>query len=289
MSALRINRKRGFTLIEPIDRLRARCRRTQAFTLIEILAAMAVLSLIVLILGSLFDQTTKAWTSSEGRVVSADLGRSVLDEVYRDVMGSVADDILPFAVNRNYAVVDGSAIDAFAGEKIGRSDTLRLVGAVAPRSTGTEDNDLLDVTYWMATRTNKLGVVSGVLRRRASNILFPPEPSNGLVDYVSGGPLDMYVKLFDRPFFISPDEDTEVVVDNVYSFEVTAYDENLNEIGDYYSKNHGDMQPARLDIRLVLLSDAQWARQDTMSDWPDWVKTHGEVFVVSAALPMRGR
>ena len=265
----------------------------QGFTLIEILAAMAVLSLIVLVLGGLFDQSTKAWTTGEKKVVTADLARSVLDELHRDVAASITDEIVPFAINNNWAVIGGALTSSFpASEKIGASDAIRLLSIVSPRSAGTSgQTDLHDITYYLETSSDG----RGTLRRRASNIRSVPR--KGLIEYAAGGTgnLDTYSELFGQPFFITPDSDTDVIMDNVYSFQVTALDPaaGFSPILDYYSKDaaNANMQPGRIDVRIVALTDDQWARMDTLDggDWHDWVATNGNLFVTSVATPTRGR
>ena len=67
----------------------------QAFTLIELLAAMAVLSVILLIITSLFDSAVKVWTIGESQVTLYDLGRSAIDQIYIDMTTAVADDMIP--------------------------------------------------------------------------------------------------------------------------------------------------------------------------------------------------
>lgn len=269
-----------------------KCRN--GFTLVELLVSVAILSVLVLLLSTVMDQATKAWSRGEKQVTTYDLGRSALEELQRDTASSVADDILPFKVKNLYAVDQSSQTivqTGFGGSSlfVGTNDLVRMISAVAPRGTGAEDNDFHDVVYYVEIGANGIGR----LRRRGSNLIFGAEPPNrGAVEYLPGERLGAEDSLWQQAAITDPDADNEVIVENVYAFEVLAYDENLNYIADYYSGDEGNVGPARLDYRLTVLTDAQWARRTTFSnrlDWHQYALRNGRRFTTSAAMITRGR
>jgi prepilin-type N-terminal cleavage/methylation domain-containing protein len=277
------------------------------FTLVEVLASMAVLAVLILMLGGFFDQATKAWNSGETQVVVFDMARGALDEVYRDTTMAVADRYLPFAVQNDYAIVwdqgasprpqgTGARINGFGSSlPIGGADAVRMLTAVGARGDGSTISDIYDVMYYLAYDEN---TGKGQLKRRGKPIhgIGSAPPTDGILEYLPNPPgtgeLDSMLKLFNQAVILSPDQNTDTILDNVYAFEITAYDENNDEIKDYYSKDMPDYRaPARVDYRLVVLSDEDWLRRDTMSgsEWHEFAETQGEVFVVRAVIPMRER
>ncbi|MFH0952978.1 MAG: prepilin-type N-terminal cleavage/methylation domain-containing protein [Verrucomicrobiota bacterium] len=66
------------------------------FTLIEILSAMAVLLILVMLLGRLFSDASKAWLLGTRRAEQNIEARAILDFITRDVQQAVADDVLAF-------------------------------------------------------------------------------------------------------------------------------------------------------------------------------------------------
>ena len=65
----------------------------KAFTLIEVMAAMAILSLIVLMLGSVMVQATKAWSAGSDKVTSNDQLSIAGDLICQDLYSAVVDDV----------------------------------------------------------------------------------------------------------------------------------------------------------------------------------------------------
>jgi prepilin-type N-terminal cleavage/methylation domain-containing protein len=65
-------------------------RGSGAFTLIELMASMAILGLIMVMLFSVFDQVSKAWTNGENRVETFTQARAILDLMSRELSQAVA-------------------------------------------------------------------------------------------------------------------------------------------------------------------------------------------------------
>jgi prepilin-type N-terminal cleavage/methylation domain-containing protein len=66
------------------------CRHTKAaFTLIELMASMAILGVMTFLLFSAFDQTSKAWLQGESRVETYSSARAALDYMSRELAQAV--------------------------------------------------------------------------------------------------------------------------------------------------------------------------------------------------------
>ena len=98
--------------------LHVKCR--QGFTLIELVVAMAVFSVIMLVMMSLFGSVQKVWTTSIGRSSLYDNARLAMDLVSRDLQSAYyAKDITPFAVDKT---ADNGAIAFISATDIPQND-----------------------------------------------------------------------------------------------------------------------------------------------------------------------
>lgn len=80
--------------------MRVRTKRS-GFTLVELMAAMAILAIMVLMIGRIFSDSTKIWKLGTRRVSSAVDGRAVIDFMVREMSSAVADGTLVMAHKLN--------------------------------------------------------------------------------------------------------------------------------------------------------------------------------------------
>jgi prepilin-type N-terminal cleavage/methylation domain-containing protein len=76
-----------------------RVKRSSAFTLVELLIAMAILSLLVVLLASLLSGVSRAWVSSEQQAETFQDGRAILELMSRELAQSVLSPKLQFVQN----------------------------------------------------------------------------------------------------------------------------------------------------------------------------------------------
>jgi len=86
----------------------SRVRSKGGFTLVEILASMAVLLVLVALMGRLFSDATKTWTLATRRADANMEARAVLDFIARDIQQAVADDVLGFRLSSEDKEVFGT-------------------------------------------------------------------------------------------------------------------------------------------------------------------------------------
>lgn len=73
----------------------------RAFTLIELLASMAILGLIMVMLFSAFEQISKAWTQGESRVETFTEARAILDLMSRELSQAILTPQITFRAEKN--------------------------------------------------------------------------------------------------------------------------------------------------------------------------------------------
>jgi general secretion pathway protein J len=112
-------------------------RATGGFTLLELIAAVAVLSILALILFEVFNQATRGWEQGQNRVESGQQARAALDFLARDLSQAI--------VNTN-----GSLPPTFSGIS---SEKMAFYAPVNPDLDGP---DLCLVSYEVLTDTNSL-------------------------------------------------------------------------------------------------------------------------------------
>jgi prepilin-type N-terminal cleavage/methylation domain-containing protein len=66
------------------------------FTLLELLASIAILGILVVMISQIFGESDKAWNSGTGRSVNNTEGRAALNMIMRDLELAVADNVLTF-------------------------------------------------------------------------------------------------------------------------------------------------------------------------------------------------
>ena len=72
-----------------------------AFSLIELLCAMAILIVVVLMMSIIFTESDRSWTLGTNRVENNAAGRATLDMIAHDLQYAVADDVLTFKMGKD--------------------------------------------------------------------------------------------------------------------------------------------------------------------------------------------
>ena len=73
--------------------------RLSAFTLIEVMVAVTVLAMLVMIMSTIFHQSSLAWDSGTGRMKANVMARAVLNLIGHELQHAVADDLLNIQVD----------------------------------------------------------------------------------------------------------------------------------------------------------------------------------------------
>ena len=129
-----------------------------AFTLIELMVATAITSLLLLGMTGIFDQSMKAWRLSSRRADAEREIRAVLTMVQRDFAGVVVQTNLPIICLTNSSF--GNLIGPFRTPAYGQGTAVFfLTTSAAGASSANPDGDLAGVGYYIAwtTTTNASG------------------------------------------------------------------------------------------------------------------------------------
>jgi prepilin-type N-terminal cleavage/methylation domain-containing protein len=208
-----------------------------AFTLIELLASMAILSLIMVMLFSAFEQISKAWTQGENRVETFTQARAILDLMSRELSQAVATTKIPFSLQDK-----------------------RHIYFVAPLNTDPLNQaDLSEVGYEFEQGTPPSDWSFKITRR-----LIQPKPANIGV----GGAWNPYSPTWYNSFFNfpipSPFEDSAVLTSNsVLNVEFQYWDPGANAFvsaPSYVSTGHGNKPPTAVQIFLDVVDSRTAAK-----------------------------
>lgn len=224
-------------------------RSRNAFTLIELAAAFAVFSLILLAVGAVVQQSSDSWRNGLDAVSASDEGRAFTDEIFRDLTAAVCTSNFPFVVVNN-----GSGSSA--------NDRLYMITGYRRNDDGT--SDLGEVAYFLKSDPKNAG--RKVLVRRLQNTM-----TNDIRnDYKPGGNRDTVGEITGLGFWSgAPDGFNSDMARNVRSFRVACYDANNNLLANYNSidPNRSDSNyipsvfPARVEVTLEILPDETWRRK----------------------------
>jgi prepilin-type N-terminal cleavage/methylation domain-containing protein len=111
----------------------------RAFTLIELLIAMTVLSLLVVLLASVTGGVNRAWVSAEQQVETFQDGRAILELISRELAQTVISPRLQFVSNPNVVDATGHAINR------ANSDSIFWQASLTPATSGS----LCEVGYYL--------------------------------------------------------------------------------------------------------------------------------------------
>jgi prepilin-type N-terminal cleavage/methylation domain-containing protein len=212
---------------------------TIGFTLIELLAGLAILSIIVVFLGKIFATSTDAFSVGTSTSETATEARAVMDLITRELSEAVADELLTFKLQTDDFQTYGPVY---------KSDKLYFA-VMSQRPEQNVKRNGKEVIYYVTTMKdpNDADIPNRYRLMRA------------------GGPnyTKSYYQLYEYPnkdwTSLSPGDfgggNIDVVAENIITFKVTTYDENLTPVPNYYSPNKNHKLPVLVDIYLEVLSE----------------------------------
>jgi len=84
--------------------------KKRGFSLLELMAAMAILMIIVVAMGMILRETNRSWLSGVDRAYNSSSGRACLDIITRDMQYAIADDVISFCVRPDTVRTSGPSI-----------------------------------------------------------------------------------------------------------------------------------------------------------------------------------
>lgn len=220
--------------------LRRRRALQAGFTLIEILAAVAILGLMALFLGRIFSESSRIWKLGSKRVESNGSGRAAIEFIARELNGAIVDDKLEFELRSDADSVQfGSVTD------VNRSDRLTFATAThAPMLNSNRNYQARQVrmTTFRVMKSVEYASTNYVLLQH--NWYSPSAPQ-----------FDCYVDPNWTSGFdgLTTLANSSIIAQNVRNFEVFVYNNKGQSIPNY--KSWIDGPPAFVDIYLEVLAE----------------------------------
>jgi prepilin-type N-terminal cleavage/methylation domain-containing protein len=283
-------RKDGFARVRPKNSSKAWLQR--GFTLVELLAAMAIVTLLVLLMARIFTESTNMWSFGTRRITGAAEARVIMDYLVREMSMAIADEVITFKLNSDqdalygvYSYGAGSDEVAFvamvrAGDTYFRRTANQFVYFIAPMVD--ENIDPIPNRYRLV-RTRRTQSMFNNERNRDRGAYNNPEWWRDM-------PPDWTENRGPQGFLA-----LETIAENVAAFEVWAWSANGNDYRfSYNSADEGNMLPLWVDIYLELLGEDQavqaaalWSIDEQRSR--EFVEANAQRYTARVYFPNRDR
>lgn len=224
-------------------------RRTKAgFTLIEILAAVAILGLMALFLGRIFSESSRIWKLGSKRVESNGTGRSAIEFLSREIGTAVADGVLELEVQSDHDQVQfGSEIDANKSDRLTfacATHEPQINSSVGYVARAFRQNTYRVIAFPLGTTTNYCLIQHSLFSHR-SITMYPDD--NWTTSFSDAAKLG----------------NSSVVAENIRSFEVFATTTDGQPAYSYKSWTPGAKKLWYIDVYLEVLAEDD-ARKATL-------------------------
>lgn len=205
----------------------------RGFTLIELLAAIAVLAIMILFLGKVFNDSTRIWKLGNKKIESNNAGRAAIEFMARELTAALCDRTLTLKMD--------SDADNYLNRQ---SDWISFVSTASEATRNT-------VGASSFTQREAKQVVYRVLKMGKRDYTTHALVAHNLRSTKS---IDCYKRTdWWTGFENVTTNNSSVLAENVRNFEVFVYDQNGQLVADYDSRNHGP--PLWIDIYLEVLAE----------------------------------
>jgi prepilin-type N-terminal cleavage/methylation domain-containing protein len=256
--------------------------RTRAFTLVELLIATAILSVLVLLLTSLLSGVNRAWVSGEQQVSEFQDGRAICELISRELSQAV--------VSQNLQLVENPSLPP--GLNPGESDPARQransdsIFWQAP-ATSTASGNLAEIGYYLTESyqlkrffvppdNNKYAIFSNAPTDISAPWITTPfaSPSefNAVCSVVSQGVLSFWVRCFDRNGDLIPWLSTAppLKFNSAAHFQPAIIGQPSSFKYTSASTARGNLLPTALEVTVVTLDPQTFKRNPTIPALPTW-------------------
>lgn len=232
--------------------------KENGFTIIELLASMAILIFIVLMMTRLFADATTIWSLGAKRITTATEGRAIMDFIVTEMTQAMADEVLTFKINSGASTEPPLyGVSAYGAE----SDELTFVGAVQAGNSYNKRN-VDQFSYFIAPmldeNENEMTNRYRLARTRRTTSMFTTADNRSKAAYRNEDWWQNNMQP-NTGFFEEADntgQGCETIAENVSAFEIWTYSEKTDGYEpSYYSRNHDDLLPLWADVYLEILGE----------------------------------
>jgi prepilin-type N-terminal cleavage/methylation domain len=232
----------------------------RGFTLLEILVALAVLSLLIVVLMSMVDSGTKLWRENENRVEAYREARAALSMMERDLRNAVA------RGNTNFIRINEQAFARLQESDVQKNTNwagaiffLSAQPAAAQEFTANR-GDLCEVGYFLAYGNSSSGpLTSG--GGKSMNLYRYFRSSDGTFSNLSSGASALFANV------TITGAETDLLARNIKAFRLVPY--HLDASGNCVPYNpalYGAM-PNLLEVSVTALNQDVSRKLETVDDW----------------------
>lgn len=215
--------------------------RRCGFTLIEIMAAVAILALMVVFLANVFNNTSKIWKLGNKRVESNNSGRAAIEFVSRELSSAMVGGKLEMELASDFAG------DEVYGSSQARSDRIAFASSTStPQDAPSYPVRQIKQSVFAVITTNG---AKGPYFLVNHNFFAPSYVQNAYEDTAG-----WTANLLKGVTF----GNSSVIAENVRNFEVWVYDQTGQPVDDYKSWINGP--PLFIDVYLEVLAEEDATR-----------------------------
>lgn len=240
--------------------------RQQAFTLLELLVSITLLTVLVVMLMSMVDNATKLWRANENRVESYREARAALNLMVTDLRSIYA------GTNTNWFQTNASA-DFAAVPEDGQIFFITALPASAQDTNSR--SDLCEVGYF--------------LRYGRSSLSTARENTLSLYRYFRESNQTFTNLVNNAGFFAHSTTNVELLARNIPNFRVSYYTVSSNGIVAPWTANPGDPVPSFVELQITAFNNQTAKRLNSQADWTN---TSSQLYrensrVFTARVPIR--
>lgn len=273
--------KLGFLIPNYQKSVRLRRIRNQkflrAFSLVELLVSMTILTVLMLMLFGFFEQATKAWQASEKKVDAFREARAALYFLKKDLEGLYVDATVPYLLCKDPGNTFPIGYSGANRPTTAHGDALFFISSqpTAAQDASLAKGDLCAIGYYLVYDRDSSAQALGtqrssyrLLRYFKSSDVTWNDGGFGLLPLFSsiltGGGAPDFSKLF--PNAEGRHTGDEVIARNVINFGVRALDADYTELTPD-SGNRYQVRPTFFDISLTALNLETAQKLATQGDW----------------------
>ncbi|MDD4736708.1 MAG: type II secretion system protein [Kiritimatiellae bacterium] len=255
----------------------------RAFTLVELLASMAVLAIIVLMLGRVFTISTGAWRRGKEQVDAYVQGRTAVLAIAKICETAMVDEYFPLWVDYDNFPATGTGAAAF----LDQANSALFMLSFTSRAANAQ-KQWTETAVYLSTNLQGRGVL--FLRENTAASTFNRYISNSTTE-------DLDTSVHIRARFneyrssrLQTGGYASLLANNLFAFKLNCLDEGGNPIAgtDYYSKDYTNTVPAYLEIMVEVLDENQWQRTNWMNsaDFRAYAVSNVVRFTATVAFPL---
>ena len=230
------------------------------FTLLELLVALAVLSLLIIMLMSMVDSGAKLWRENENRVEAYREARAALGMIERDLRNALAMN------DTNFIRLNASAFtnlqEADVQKDTNRASAIFFLSAqpAAAQDLAANKGDVCEVGYFLGYGNSSAGpVASG--GGKSMNLYRYFRSSDGTFTNLTNGAASLFTNV------TITGAETDLLARNIRAFRLVPY--HLDALGNCVAYNpslYGAM-PDLLEVSLTALNQDVSRKFLTAADW----------------------